>query len=135
MLNEEKIRIITKMVSYEQNIGKKNFAIGNYFKSDYIVWQMTKSFISVTIAYVVCLGVYFLYDFEVLIQDIYQMDLVQFARDILWKYIVCASIYMLLSYLLHITRYQKVRNSLKSYYRSLNELIKIYKKERMERIR
>ena len=36
MLNEEKIILMTQMASYEENEGKKNMAIGRYFRSDYI---------------------------------------------------------------------------------------------------
>ena len=34
MLNEEKIILMTQMASYEENEGKKNMAIGRYFRSD-----------------------------------------------------------------------------------------------------
>ena len=35
MLNEEKVILMTQMASYEENEGKKNMAIGRYFRSDY----------------------------------------------------------------------------------------------------
>ncbi|MFI3177843.1 MAG: hypothetical protein R3Y67_10220 [Eubacteriales bacterium] len=135
MLNEEKIKLMTKMSSYEQQKGKKNLAIGNYFKSDYMTWQMVKTFVSATIAFALCLGLYALYDFEVLIQDIYKMDLIAYAKDLLLRYAIFTGVYMLISYIFHMIQYQKVRYSLKSYYACLNELIKIYKKERLERRR
>ena len=42
MLNEEKIILMTQMASYEENEGKKNMAIGRYFRSDYIAIQVLK---------------------------------------------------------------------------------------------
>ena len=41
------------MASYEVNEGKKNVAIGSYFRGDYIGWQVLKSITSATIAFVV----------------------------------------------------------------------------------
>ena len=38
MLNEERIKLMTKMACYEANEGKKNVAIGNYFRGDYIAF-------------------------------------------------------------------------------------------------
>ena len=35
MLNEEKIILMTQMASYEENEGKKNMAIGRYFRRLY----------------------------------------------------------------------------------------------------
>lgn len=43
MLNEEKVILMTQMASYEENEGKKNMAIGRYFRSDYIAIQVLKS--------------------------------------------------------------------------------------------
>ena len=75
MLNEKRIILMTKMASYEANEGKKNVTIGSYFRSDYIGWQVLKSIISATIAFVVVFGMYIFYDFEVFMMDIYKMDL------------------------------------------------------------
>ena len=55
MLNEEKVILMTQMASYEENEGKKNMAIGRYFRSDYIAIQVLKSILCATIAYGVCL--------------------------------------------------------------------------------
>ena len=79
MLNEEKIILMTQMASYEENEGKKNMAIGRYFRSDYIAIQVLKSVLCATIAYAVCFALFIFYDFETFMQDIYKMDLVSFA--------------------------------------------------------
>ena len=36
MLNEDRIILMTRMASYEENEGKKNVSIGSYFRGDYI---------------------------------------------------------------------------------------------------
>ena len=43
MLNEDRIILMTKLASYENGEGRKNVAIGNYFRSDYIGIQTAKS--------------------------------------------------------------------------------------------
>ena len=60
MLNEEKIILMTQMASYEENEGKKNMAIGRYFRSDYIAIQVLKSILCATIAYAVCFALGYL---------------------------------------------------------------------------
>ena len=37
MLNEERVILMTKLASYEANDGKKNIAIGNFFRSDFTI--------------------------------------------------------------------------------------------------
>ena len=80
MLNEERIILMTQMASYEANEGKKNVAIGSYFRSDYIGWQVLKSIISATIAFVVVFAMYIFYDFEIFMMEIYKMDLLEIGR-------------------------------------------------------
>ncbi len=121
------------MAAYESGDGKKNLKIGNYYKSDYISWNLVKSFVSATLAYLICLGIYIAYNIEYLLQEIYNMDLMLFLQDILVKYVVFLLAYQFFAYIFYYIQYQKVRNSLQSYYRRLNELIKIYKNERIER--
>ena len=80
MLNEERIKLMTKMACYEANEGKKNVAIGNYFRGDYIGLQVIKSILSATIAFVILFAMFIFYDFEIFMTDIYKMDLFQFSK-------------------------------------------------------
>ena len=127
MLNEERIILMTKMASYEANDGKKNVAIGSYFRGDYIGWQVLKSIISATIAFVVVFGVYIYYDFEAFMTDIYKMDLIEFARHILSMYLWTTGIYAVIAYVVYMIRYMKAMKSLKLYYMNLRKLAGMYK--------
>ncbi len=56
MLNEERIILMTKMASYEEGEGKKNIAIGRYFRSDYIALQVLKGVLCATIGFGIIFG-------------------------------------------------------------------------------
>lgn len=127
MLNEERIILMTKMASYEANEGKKNVAIGSYFRGDYIGWQVLKSIISATIAFVVVFGMYIYYDFEVFMADIYKMDLIEFARHVLSMYLWTIGVFAVISYVVYTVRYRKAVKSLKLYYMNLRKLAGMYK--------
>lgn len=127
MLNEERIILMTKMASYEANEGKKNVAIGSYFRGDYIGWQVLKSIISATVAFVVVFGMYIYYNFEVFMTDIYKMDLIEFAKHILSMYLWTIGIYAAVSYVVYTIRYMRAVKSLKLYYMNLRKLAGMYK--------
>ena len=65
MMNEEKVILMTRLASYESNEGKKDISIVNYFKGDYIGFQILKSVIAATIAFFALFGVYIFYNFEI----------------------------------------------------------------------
>lgn len=127
MLNEKRIILMTKMASYEANEGKKNAAIGSYFRSDYIGWQVLKSIISATIAFVVVFGMYIFYDFEVFMTDIYKMDLLGFAKQVLTMYLWMVGIYAVISYVVYTIRYNRAVKSLRVYHMNLRRLADMYR--------
>lgn len=127
MLNEERIILMTKLASYEDNDGKKNVAIGSYFRSDYIGWQVLKSIISATIAFVVVFAMYIFYDFEIFMMDIYKMDLIEFAKKVLFLYLGTVGVYAVISYIIYTVRYNRAKRSLKLYYTNLRRLANMYK--------
>lgn len=127
MLNEERIILMTKMASYEMNEGRKNVAIGSYFRGDYIGWHVLKSIISATIAFIVVFGMYIYYDFEVFMMDIYKMDLLAFAKRILSMYLWMVGIYAVIAFVVYAVRYSRAMKSLKLYYMNLRRLTNMYK--------
>ena len=60
MLNEERIKLMTKMASYEANEGKKNVSIGSYFRGDYIGLQVVKSVLNATVAFLIVFAMFIL---------------------------------------------------------------------------
>lgn len=126
MLNEEKIVLMTKMASYEEHEGKKNMAIGRYFRNDYIGIQVLKSILCATIAYAVCFALFIFYDFETFMQDIYKMDLISFAKNVLLYYVITVVVYGVASYLICSLRYANAKKSLKCYYNNLKKLNSMY---------
>lgn len=131
MLNEERVILMTKLASYEAGEGKKNVAIGNYFRSDYIGWQVLKSIISATVAFVVVFAVYIFYDFEVFMLDIYRMDLLDFGKSVLSVYAWTVGGYAVLSYIYFSYRYNKARKSMRLYYANLKKLSHMYSNSKL----
>ncbi|MBD5460239.1 MAG: hypothetical protein HDR26_04755 [Lachnospiraceae bacterium] len=128
MLNEERIILMTRLASYEQREGKKNVAIGGYFRGDYISKEVIGSLISATIAFGICFALYIFYDFETFMQDIYKMDLLTFAKNVLTTFLISVAEYGIISYIVYSVRYSRVKESQKNYYNNLKKLAGMYEK-------
>lgn len=129
MLNEERVILMTKMAAFEEHEGKKSLDIGSYFRNDYIGWQVLKSIISATIAFVVVFAMYIFYDFEIFMTDIYKMDLLEFAKSVLFYYLGTVGVYALISYIVYTVRYNRAKKSLRAYYMNLHRLSSMYRNE------
>ncbi len=129
MLNEEKVILMTRLASYEADEGKQNMAIGKYFRSDYIRMQTIKSVIYATLAYVVMVGLVVLMDLETFMGDIYQMDLIQYAKELLIWYVGFVVVYGVISFIVYTIRYRRARKHLKVYFNNLKKLSETYENQ------
>ena len=126
MIDVDRVKLMTRMASYEKTKGKENKKIGNYFRSDYLAQQTIKSFIYGTVAYLIGLMIYILYDLESFLAGIYDLDLIAFAKSILIYYLIFMVAYIVLSLIYYIRRYSIARKSLRHYYNNLKKLSNYY---------
>lgn len=128
MIKEERVILMTKLASYEETEGKRAAKINGYFRSDYLSAHLLKGWIGVTISYILVVGFYILYDFDIFMENLYKMDYAAFAGDILVKYAVAAVIYLFITYVVYAYRYRRARKSLKRYQQNLKKLGSMYQK-------
>lgn len=127
MINQEKVILMTKLASYEADEGKKYLAIGRYFRSDYISLQLLKALLSGTLAFSILAGLSVLYDIEAFMKNFYQTaDMIELIKDMGIVYLIFIGIYMLIAYVVAVYRYNRSRQSLKTYYGNLKKLLKLY---------
>lgn len=128
MINEEKVILMTRLASYEANEGKRDISIVNYFKSDYIGFQILKSVIAATISFLALFGIYVFYNFEELIQEMYKMDLLGFGKSVIIMYLCAVGAYGVISYVVSVIKYNKAKKNLRNYYSNLRKLAGMYDK-------
>ena len=63
-------------------------------------------------------------------QDIYKMDLMSFARNVLLYYAIFVVGYGIICYIVYSIRYYKAKKSLKKYYNRLKQLSAMYDLEK-----
>lgn len=126
MLNEKRVIMMTRLASYEAGEGKENISIGNYFRGDYLVLQILKSVVCSTICFFVIFGLYILYNFETFMQDLYKIDLIDFAQSVLKNYCITVVAYAALTYVVGTARYVHAKKTLQRYYKNLKVLKSLY---------
>ena len=132
MLNEERVILMTRLASYEAGEGKQNVAIGRYFKSDYIRMQTIKSIIYGSVAFFVIFFLMIIADVENFWGDIYQMDMFEYGKKVLFWYLGFVGVYGLLSLVVYTIRYRKARRNLKLYFNNLKKLGGMYQNQAMK---
>ena len=126
MVNEDKVILMTKLAAYEQGEGKKYTSIAGYFRTDYVSSYLLGAVVAGTLAFAAVLGVFVFYDFETIMENIYETDFLAVGKKIGTIYLIFMGIYLVFSYVLALYRFSKAKGSLRTYYNNLKKLEKYY---------
>ncbi len=129
MVNEEKVRIMTKLAAYEKGEGKDYLPISKYYRTDYIGLALIKNFFLISIAYVALAGLVSLYFLDELLENIHKMNLVRLGVKVVVGYVLLLVAYSIIVYVVQTVKYSRAKKSIKNYYMQLGRLTKIYAKE------
>lgn len=125
MINEKKVAVMTRMAAYEAGRGKKDEEICGFFRSDYVGFQLLKTWIGTTIAFCLLAGIWLLYRIDEMTSILYAVDvdaLMKLGRQVLTAYVILCGSYLLATWVVaHIT-YAKAHKDSVLFDRMLNEV-------------
>jgi hypothetical protein len=126
LLNENKVKMMTKMAIYEKNEGRNMVRNAKFYKGDYVALAALKSTITTTIAFVIIVVMVAMCNTENLIRQINSMDYATLGKKIAMYYILALVVYALISGLYSAYQYDKSRSGIKKYFMRLNKLERFY---------
>lgn len=130
MLNENKVKMMTKMAIYEKNNGKKMIRTAKYFKSDYITFGVLTTLITTTIAFIILVGLYVLCDAEGLVKAVSNLGYTDFAGVIAFCYVVLLIVMTCIAILVYRAQFLNTREELKIYFSRLVKLERFYNSQK-----
>jgi uncharacterized membrane protein required for colicin V production len=126
MLDNKKIKIMTKLAAFEQGKCKEDIKISKYYKTDYIRYQVIKTAVSITIGYLLILCLIGLYHAEFLISKIVTLNIVRIGQYLLGFYIIIMAVYITGALIGYSIKYDYSRKNLSKYFKLLKKLNKHY---------
>ncbi|MBS6194685.1 MAG: hypothetical protein KH828_03775 [Clostridiales bacterium] len=126
MLDEKKIRLMTKLARYENGQGKEDMRIARYYRSDYLGIALFKNFFLASAGYGVILLLVCAYFSEYLLDNVHKMNLLLVGAGVIGGYIITLTVYSVVTYTICSLRYFKAKRSVKMYNQQLGELQKFY---------
>lgn len=129
MLSEERIRLMTKMASYEEGEGKEYMPIKQYYRKDYVTLGMLKSFITSSIAFGILFLCWILYEMENITEILAGRDLAELGAFVLAIYIGFVAVYQVIALLVYNRRYTRATLSIKEYHSLMKKVQRLQEKE------
>lgn len=133
MLNENKIKMMTKMAIYEKNEGRQMLKNSRYFKGDYVAFGVLRTLIAITFAYIILVVLYVLCNLEKLVSDINSMDYAAVGKRLGLYYILMLAAYAVIGAVVYTYQYNQSRKGLKKYFSRLNKLERFYNGQRKKK--
>ena len=115
MLNEKRIRLMTKLARYESGEGKEELRIARYFLASF--------------AYLVILLLAGAYFAEFLAESLHTLNIAWIGILIVVEYLVTIGVYSAVTYTIHSIRYGRAKKGVAAYERKLGELEALYEEE------
>lgn len=129
MVNEERIRLMTKMASYEEGEGREYMPIKQYYRKDYVSLGMIKTFITSSIAFGILVLCWMLYQMDNITDIVAGRDLTELGTFVLIIYIIFVAVYQVIALCVYNWRYSRASASIKGYHSVLKKAEKLQERE------
>lgn len=126
MLNEDKVRLMTRLSIYEKRKGKKLIPIGKYHKKDYVALKLFQTLIAVAVAYIGMIGIWVLTQFETILKGLNEINFVSLGVKLFIGFAVLETVFAFAALMIYSRRHEKAVKSLKGYYNNLKRLGNYY---------
>lgn len=128
MLNEKKVKLMTKIAIREKNEGHELKIASNCFKVDYITLQMVYTAVTSTIGYLLIIVLYVLGHLEELFLNVETFDYYALIEKVVTNYVLCLFAFLFIAFFYYAHKYDKAFVKVKHNYSDLKNLSKMMEK-------
>ena len=129
MIDEKKVKLMTRMASYENNEGREDLKISAYYRKDYASIHMVYTIIWVTIGYGCLMLLIGFCLFDKLMESLSMSAVMTLGIGVVVGYFVVIIAYSVATHTMYSKKHQIARMRVKKYNHDLTRLLKIYEKE------
>lgn len=130
MLNENKVKVMTRMAMYENGQGAEDKKINMYYKRDYVSFKTLVSVIWMTIGYAMIVALGACIFFDEILKRMSVDFLIAFIIAIVALYLAVLLLYVIGASQFYKKKYTDARRRLKKFNHHLTRLNRMYEKER-----
>ena len=131
MLNEERVKLMVQLASYEPKEGKEAFKVSSYYKKDYVSLHRLATMIWTTIGYAMVAGLIGIAYMDQVLEELTLVKAIILVAVILIIYVIVLVAYWIASGRFYQKKHSEARTRVKKYSHNLLVLNKLYEKENM----
>lgn len=129
MLNNRKVRLMSRLAMYEKDFGKEDIRLSKYYRTDYVRLNVLKTIVALTLGYLLIMLILVVYNSEYLLEHALSIN----YKDLIGKYaavyVIVLTVYVALCMIGYMVKYRISRKKLAKYFRMLRKLRSMYREE------
>ena len=133
MIDNRKVRLMTKLAIYEKGEGKEDLKLNMFFRRDYLRSKMLTGFVFTTVGFAFLVGLFAIYEMDFFVGNAVNIDYMTLLKRLIAVYVVLLAIDMTASLVFGMIHYNRSRNKLAKYLRMLRRLRSFYAEEDVEK--
>ena len=129
MVNEKRVKLMTRLALYEQTQGKEDFKINEYYRKDYVGMHLLLSFLFVTVGYALVVGLILLAGFQTILDDLSTGLIIAIGTTAVLGYIGVLVAYLIMAGIVFTTKHNRATRRIDAYNQNLGKLMRMYRRE------
>ena len=130
MLDEKKVKLMTRLAFYEQTKGKEDFKVSAYYRKDYASLHTICSIIWVTVGYICAVGLIFLAGMDNFLSSMSFGMMFLMLGILVLVYLFLLILYGVIASHIFNKKHRESRQRVKKYNHDLTRLLKLYEREK-----
>lgn len=130
MLDEKKVKLMTRLAFYEQTQGKEDFKVSAYYRKDYASLHTICSIIWVTVGYICAVGLIFLAGMDIFLSSMSFGMMFLMLGILVLVYLFLLILYGVIASHIFNKKHRESRQRVKKYNHDLTRLLKLYEREK-----
>lgn len=131
MLNQNKVKLMTRMAMYESNEGPEDLKVSAYYRKDYVSFQTIVTLLWVTVGYVIAMGIGAITFLDEILENLNLPFIMMFLICAVTGYILLIIIYGFAASYFYQKKHSDARQRVKKFNHDLTRLNRMYEREKM----
>lgn len=129
MINEDRVKQLYRLAIYEKTEEKKHREAGLYYRKDYVMKELIKSFFTGTIAYGLILLLWGVSSWGYIVGKINAFKVADIVVPAILLYIGFMLLYLFATFVIYLTRYERSAKKVAEYRQNLKIMQQMYDRE------
>lgn len=126
MLDQERIKLMTKLAVFEQREDKKIFKVNSYMKNDYVTLNVIYTLFATGLAFLLIVAIVVASRYNYVLGNLNNANIVKMASLILGSWLIVELIFGIIAYVFYTLRHKRCKVKMNKYIRYLKKLDEMY---------